>query len=139
MQIQSKRAKFNPTDFVSLNILDMVHLLIFYFPMPFSYIIFFSFNSQAFFTNIILPPHPRLWRDLRLNPPTDFTSFNPMGFSSFNLPQGERRNQLTPLKLKWLGTIELTLPPKADPPLAENPSLRKRGTPTPSLIKRGCD
>jgi hypothetical protein len=24
--------------------------------------------------------------------------------------------------------IELTLPPKADPPLAENPSLRKRGT-----------
>jgi hypothetical protein len=49
MQIQSKRAKFNPTDFVLLNTLDMIHLLIFYFPMSFSYIIFFSFNSQALF------------------------------------------------------------------------------------------
>ncbi len=32
--------------------------------------------------------------------------------------------------------IELTLAPEAHPPLAENPSLRKRGTCLPSLSKR---
>ncbi len=32
--------------------------------------------------------------------------------------------------------IELTLAPEAHPPLAENPSLKKRGTCLPSLSKR---
>jgi hypothetical protein len=63
--------------------------------------LFLNVTDRVSVTNSgnLLPPHLSAIGGSAFgrNPATDFTAFNPMGFTAFNLPKGERKKKFKKL------------------------------------------